>query len=293
MTRLVVLAGLAVLAGCVQAPPPPKPDVHYVVGAPYRDGAVWVYPRAEFTADQTGLAAIAPDRVGLTQDGEVFDQMAMAAGHRSLQLPAIVRVTNLENGRQVLVRLNDRGPASPARVLALTRRAAELLQAQDGTRIRLQVQEAESRQLAAGLEALAPQPVLTAVPVGSVASEVLAPPPGVSAGAGRSAQAGPVAVAAAGPAEEIPLRLPEAIVQGAADPGQLYIACGSFTRVEYARILAARLSGLGASVAAVSVGPRARVYNVRLGPFANMGDAEAMLDRALGAGVNDAAIVVQ
>ena len=47
---------------------------------------------------------------GLTADGEAFDQGALAAAHRTLQLPALARVTNLENGRAVLVRINDRGP---------------------------------------------------------------------------------------------------------------------------------------------------------------------------------------
>ena len=61
----------------------------------------------------------------LTADGEAFDQSALAAAHQTLQLPAVARLTNLENGLQVMVRINDRGPATPHRLVEVTRRTAD------------------------------------------------------------------------------------------------------------------------------------------------------------------------
>lgn len=271
----------------------PQANPHYVVGAPYRIGGIWTYPRAEFGLDQTGLAAIAPDHVGLTTNGEVFDQTMLAAGHRSLQLPAIIRVTNLENGRQILVRVNDRGPDSPARVLALTSRAAELLRISDGTRIRLQVQEDESRQLALALEMATPAPNLASAPRGAVDAEALAPPPGVASMAGRNASPRATVPFPALASAEIPKPLPETVTQVGVNPGALYIACGSFTRLEYARIMNTRLATLGARITTNPTAPRASAYRVRLGPFATVAEAETMLDSAIRAGVNDAAIIVE
>ena len=87
--------------GCA---PPLKPDPHYVLGKPYQAGGVWFYPRETFEFNETGLAAVVTNEAArLTADGEVFDQTALTAGHPTIQLPAIARLTNLENGREVTV----------------------------------------------------------------------------------------------------------------------------------------------------------------------------------------------
>ena len=105
-------------------PPPPAPSVHYVVGTGYQMGGVWYYPFENFGFDQTGIAAVKTGPYGpLTTDGEPDDPTAMVAAMQTLQLPSILRVTNLSNGRQVLVRANDRGPANPGRLIALSPRA--------------------------------------------------------------------------------------------------------------------------------------------------------------------------
>ncbi len=126
MRRVCVLL-LAVAAGVV--PPRRRPsNPHYVLGAPYQADGIWYYPRESYELHETGLAAVyGSGHPDLTADGEVFDQSALAAAHQTLQLPAIARMTNLENGRQVVVRINDRGPATPHRLLEVTRRTATLL----------------------------------------------------------------------------------------------------------------------------------------------------------------------
>src|SRR4051794_32654374 len=121
------LIALALLTACITGPTA-VPNPHYVLGQPYRAGGVWHYPHEEYELSGTGLAqAMAGKHPPLTSNGERFDPMAMAAAHPTLQLPAIARVTNLETGRAVLVRINDRGEGNPRRLIELTPRASALL----------------------------------------------------------------------------------------------------------------------------------------------------------------------
>ncbi len=110
----LAMTAALLLASCQHAPPA---NPHYVLGAPYQAGGAWYYPRESYERSETGIATVYPSgHADLTADGEVFDQTALAAAHQTLQLPAIARLTNLENGRQVVVRINDRGPATPHRL---------------------------------------------------------------------------------------------------------------------------------------------------------------------------------
>jgi rare lipoprotein A len=269
--------------------------VHYTLGVPYETGGVWQYPRADFSLDTTGLATVAAStHKPSTADGERYDATAMAAGHRTLQLPAIARLTDLDTGLSALVRLNDRGPVSPKRLVEVTPRVAQLLQIQDGSRVRLQVVEGASRELVAGLEGSSPKlDIATAPPIG-VTAETLPPPSGAAASArGRTAASLPTTAAVAvGTTNAVPLRLPEQITREPVQDGALYVTLGSFSRLQYARLLQSRLAGLGAEVATDYAAPRDRAFVVRLGPFATVGDADAALDRALRAGVTEVNIVV-
>ena len=271
------------LSGC-EKPVPPEP--RYQLGAPYQAGGVWYYPRETYSAVETGLAAVASSRHRpLTANGEAYDETAMAAGHQTMQLPAIARVTNLENGVQVVVRVNDRGPASPARLLELTPRAATLLgvPAAGGTRIQVEVLQAESRQAVEGLRG-APRLEIAAAPRGAVVTETL--------GAPASAQAAPVEVAEEAPrAVEIP-RLPEQRTQTTPAPGMLYIRLGSFSRPEFAERQRARLTQLSPMVETERQG-RQTVYKLRIGPLSGVTAADTTLDKVIRAGVTDARIVVE
>jgi rare lipoprotein A len=304
--RLAPCLHLALLLGlgsCTLLARNPTPNLVYLVGAPYQAGGVWRYPRETFDYDDTGLASVAANRSGLTANGEAFDQTALAAGQRTLQLPAIVRITNLENGRQVAVRVNDRGPANPARLVELTRRTAQLLAVADerAVRVRVQVLDAESRQLAMEMQGrAAPGSVPAAVtvataPRGGVQAEALAPPPGATARGPRQVAALPTAPsrAAAPEAAPIPLRMPELVSQGTPRPGTLAIDCGSFGRPEYAEIMRVRLASLGARTTTSYDAPRDRAFQVRISGLGSVAQAEAMLTRALAAGVTDARIIVE
>lgn len=128
----------------------------YKVGNPYRVGSVWYYPRESFDTVETGIASwYGPDFHGKkTANGELYDQNELTAAHRTLQMPSLVRVTNLENGRSIVVRINDRGPFKHGRVIDLSKRGAELLgYINKGTaRVKLEVLDKESRQIAAAAQ---------------------------------------------------------------------------------------------------------------------------------------------
>lgn len=299
MKCLPLLLALLALAGCglFRHRPQVVATPHYVVGPAWKgDSGIWFYPQESFTYNETGLATVIPDEhAPLTTDGEVFEQDAMAAASQTLQLPAIATVTNLQNGRQVTVRVNDRGPASPARLIALTRRAAELLGIPEGgtAQVRVQVQEAESQKLAEQMHAPDLTLAITAAPRGAVQESNLPPPGSASTAPVHKAPATPATRTAqegAGPA--IPMRLPETVRQGTPMPGRLWIRADSFDSVMYADRQRAALGGLPAMVRAVRVGGATR-YQVMAGPFANVAQADGALDRALRAGVTDARIVVE
>ena len=307
MRVLLLLCALAALSGCGALGG--GGAGRYVVGAPYQIGGQWRYPQEDFTLNDTGIATVA-SRGGATANGESFDAMNLAAAHRTLQLPAIARITNLENGRQVTVRINDRGPQDPARLVAVTRRVAELLGAANpqAFRVRVQVLEDESRRLASeaqGRPAAAPfsvarapepAPVPQAAPRGGVQAESLAPPGGAAAGRQRVAAAAPTPVAqqvAAAPVGTIPLRLPEQVSQTSARPGRLAIQCGAFGSVETGEMMRARLAPLGARIQADYDAPRDRSVVVRLGPYPQLPQAEGALRRAIGTGCPDGRIIVE
>nr|WP_282571844.1 RlpA-like double-psi beta-barrel domain-containing protein [Roseomonas acroporae] len=285
------------LAGCRPAPTAsPAAAPRYTVGAPYEMGGVWSYPRADTTLVQSGLATILPDRRAgrRTADGEIHDPAALVAAHRTLQLPSILEVTNLENGRSLLVRANDRGPAPPGRVIGLSRRAAELLGVRDGTQVRVAVRPAESQALAAALPGEENAPPAVAAPRGAVATEALPPPPGARA-AERVREAAPLARPAAGVTEAAPVvpdRLPEQVAQGAPSPGSLYVEAGTFSRRDMAARQAASLAGAGATVQAG--GPRGREqFRVRIGPLPDPAAADRTLEQVLRSGVSEARITVE
>lgn len=115
----------------------------YKVGKPYKVAGRWYHPIANATAyDQTGIASwYGRDFHGkLTANGERYDMHALSAAHTTLPMPTLVRVTNLENGRSVVVRINDRGPFVKNRLIDLSYAAAKELgyDRQGTTRVRVQ-----------------------------------------------------------------------------------------------------------------------------------------------------------
>jgi len=287
MRALVAAAVLPLLFGCQRGPPP---NPHYVLGAPYQSAGVWFYPRDSYDADESGLAVrYAPGHAPLTTDGERFDEDALAIAHATLQLPAIARLTNLENGRQITVRINDRGTPTPHRLTQVTQRVATLLAFPPDAvvRVRLQVLPVPSHDAADAMPD-APRLALATAPVVAVRQSDLSPP---GSPASTVADA-PVREASAPASAPQIARLPETITQVAPDPGALYVELGTFQNYPYAEMQRAYVGGTGARIVAIGEGRRPR-YSVMIGPLADVRAADSMLDRVLGAGVTEARILVR
>lgn len=107
----------------------PKGGGRAMVGKPYQVAGRWYTPRVDTGYDKTGRASWYGSNFHgrLTANGEVFDQNALTAAHPTLPLPSYVRVTNLENRRSIIVRINDRGPFVADRLIDLSKRSAEML----------------------------------------------------------------------------------------------------------------------------------------------------------------------
>jgi rare lipoprotein A len=265
----------------------------YKIGKPYQVGGVWYYPAVNYDYDETGVASwYGPGFVGhSTASGETYDENAMTAAHKTLPLPTLVRVTNLENGRQIQLRINDRGPFVNDRIIDLSRRAAQLLGVeQQGTaKVRVQVMAEESRALAlsagAGEEAQGPQP--TAAPTAKVTTEAL---PGSTKSAVSAAGTPPKAIVLG--YAPVPQPSP-VVVQQPVHATNLFIQAGAFLQLDNADRLRAKLSGVGsARVVPVQLGAQ-RFYRVRLGPIATVALADAMLGRVIAMGNKDARLVVE
>lgn len=115
---------------------------HKKIGQPYRIAGQWYYPKDEPHYDEIGHASwYGPQFHGKkTANGEIFNMNALTAAHKTLALPSFARVTNLDNGRSIIVRVNDRGPYVGNRLIDLSRRAAQMLGFADKgvTQVRIQ-----------------------------------------------------------------------------------------------------------------------------------------------------------
>lgn len=107
----------------------PKGGGAYKLGAPYKVAGRWYVPTEDHNYNRTGTASwYGADFHGRkTANGEIFDMWALTAAHPTLPIPSYAYVTNLDNGRTVLVRINDRGPYAHDRLIDLSRMTARAI----------------------------------------------------------------------------------------------------------------------------------------------------------------------
>ncbi|HKB96204.1 MAG TPA: septal ring lytic transglycosylase RlpA family protein [Rhizomicrobium sp.] len=306
--RLAFAAATALLAAsCSTAPPPPRPpEDHtvrvppnagvYKVGQPYQIDNVWYYPREQPDYDETGIASwYGPTFYGRpTANGEMYDGNQLTAAHKTLPMPVNVRVTNLDNGKSLIVRVNDRGPYARGRIIDLSKRAAELLDVVQTGTARVRVTYLARADVNGG----APPPetppaiasALPAAPSAKVDTAALGVVPG--AAVAPPARTAALPTPAPIPAQMFAENQPTGQVTRVPIPSEtrLYVQLGAFSRLENAKALLGKVGG-DVRISTLQRGGQT-LYRVRSGPLASVQDADAALARITGAGGNDAHIVV-
>ena len=113
----------------------------YYIGSAYKIEDVQYIPAEDMEYNQTGVAGIIPNELNgnKTSNGEIFDSEQMLATSKTLPLPTIARVTNMENGKSVVVRINNRGPFVNTRIIDLSAAAAKQLDMNSTTKVQVHV----------------------------------------------------------------------------------------------------------------------------------------------------------
>ena len=304
VAALVLTAGtLAACATSHEATTTPQGGGVYKVGKPYQVTGVWYYPREQPGYDETGIASWygAQFHGRTTANGEVFDRNGLTGAHPTLPLPSNVRVTNLQNGRSVVVRVNDRGPYKNGRIIDLSERAAELLGYRLAGTARVRVTYLGRADLnGPGLappSEQTPVEVATAVPAApttEVAAAPLAPVVGVPTAPPVTTTELPAPVAQ--PATPIARAAAAVTGQVTSVPvppiTSIYVQVGAFTVIENAHRVEARLRSLGAKISSAVSGGKT-IYRVRIGPLQDVGAADATLLQVQALGQNDGRIVIE
>jgi rare lipoprotein A len=285
----------------------------YKVGQPYQVGGEWYYPREDYSYDETGVASwYGKEFHGQrTANGEMFNKNELTAAHKTLPLPTLARVTNLDNGRSIVVRINDRGPFSSGRIIDMSQRASQLLgfEGQGTAKVRVQVLADESKAIADAMrhygrgsgtpvevattitseqtasaeqptEALQPvsdTPVAPPLATTPVQSETLDPV--------RTTPATHQQLLATEPVQEV-VQLP---VTG---NNHLYIQAGAFTVSDNATRMQQSLAKFGNTSVSTIVINGTTFYRVRVGPVKDVAHADALLSKIKQSGASGARTVV-
>jgi rare lipoprotein A len=123
------------------------PAPRYYIGSSYKVEDVQYIPAEDFEYNQTGIAGVIPEELNgsKTSNGETFDANQMVATSKTLPLPTIARVTNLNNGTSVTVRVNNRGPFVNTRIMDISPAAARKLGISGQAKVQIQVLAEQSR----------------------------------------------------------------------------------------------------------------------------------------------------
>jgi rare lipoprotein A len=289
-TSHAVVIGVALgLAACgTSEVPRPSGPLGYKIGQPYQINGVWYYPAEDFNYDETGIASwYGPGfHGGTTANGEPYDQNAETAAHKTLPMPSLVEVTNLENGRRIEVRVNDRGPFVSGRIIDLSRRSAELLgmDRQGTARVRVRILPEQSlamkaQALGAGAVQVAAAAPRTPVERAELSRSV--PRNAGAAGTGARGEGAYVDKTTDPPVTMVPVQ-----------PTGIYVQAGAFTQARNAEKLRSELARLAQAQVTVADVNGTQYYRVRLGPVGSVEEGDRLLAHVLSTGHGDARIVI-
>jgi len=249
------------------------------VGPPYEANGRWYVPTPEPGYQQTGTASWygAQFQGQRTASGETFDQEALTAAHPTLPIPSLVQVTNLENGREVIVRVNDRGPFVGDRLIDMSRGAAAVLGFEQSGQARVNVRylgPAPRRVNADGTPAPASTQVPAAAPVQTEEGPLL--PPAIQTGE-----------LAGAPVDERPAYAAPAV-------GGYFVQVGAYSDPGNAQRVRAAVAAAGPVVVDIrNTASGAELFRVRVGPWASREEADAARQTLSSLGYGDSVVAAR
>ncbi len=258
------------------------------VGKPYQIAGRWFKPRAQPGYDKSGMASWYGEAFHRrkTSNGEYFDMAMLTAAHPTLPLPSYARVTNLANGKSIVVRINDRGPFVDTRVIDLSKRTAEVLDFKNKGKAKVRVQWIGMAPVndQGGHLAMMNQRNQHGSSIGNL----------VAAAEGGEDR---IQVAEVDTAETVALQqatyAPKAALKKLSKPpaerGAAYVMqVGSFSNLDNAESVRTALSAYGAVQVYEIDGDEGVLYKVQMGPFLSRIGAQDALDAVRQAGFPEA-----
>lgn len=273
---LIVLGMIVSACGTnnqVQTSAPPAPP-GVKIGSPYKIAGKWYTPEANPTYNQVGIASWygADFHNKQTANGEVYNMNALTAAHTTLPMPSFVRVTNLENRRSLILKVNDRGPFVGNRLIDVSRRGAQLLGFEKRGTTRVRVEAVSGPDAPVQIARSSQPPALEKQEIGRVAVEsldILEPVQTVTT---------PTQVATLRP-------------QLNSDDGDIYVQVGAYSQIGSASRVMTSVGHLGdAGMESIVLNGR-KLYRVRVGPLHTSTSANSALDQILKLGHNTAKVV--
>ncbi len=260
---------------------------------PYQVNGVWYYPREDKDYNVVGIGSWYGEQFHnrRTSNGELFDMDVPSAAHKTLPLPCLVEVTNLDNGKKMIVRVNDRGPFVDGRVIDLSKAAAEQLGYQRAGVAHVRVRyvgpapkaafDAPRRYASIQRDPNAPRSF----------DDIKEPPQRVQVlPPRREPEAPPRLIAAAPPAEASapPINPPDA----APPPMRTYrIQAASFANRENAEKAVRQLSGAGQTTIEAIERPSGTLYRVTVSAGPDEGSASSLRQRVESMGYSGATVL--
>jgi len=239
-------------------------------GKPYQIAGRWYYPLSSAAGyNETGTASWYGTKFHgkKTANGERYDMHAMSAAHKTLPMPTMVRVTNLNNGRSIVVRVNDRGPFAKSRIIDLSYAAARALGYDNEGTAPVRVEALSQNSLATANSSSpavreAPKPLILPAPPAVITESSAAPP--------------------------------VAVIKHAVRHGEMYIQLGAFSSAANANRLKSQLQSDYPSVAIYSRnGGYSEIYRVRIGPFDDEKKIETYVIALQEQGYTNAIVVIE
>ncbi|MDC0074676.1 septal ring lytic transglycosylase RlpA family protein [Alphaproteobacteria bacterium] len=260
---------------------PIGPGGVYKVGKPYIINNVRYVPKVEPHYNKTGIASWYGKKFHgkKTANGEIYDMNELTAAHKTLPMPSYVQVINIDNGRSIVVRINDRGPFVNNRIIDMSRRGAQLLGFKDKGLAKVRVKIISSSK--EGFIAKKPssddykKDIVQAAPITSV-------------------EAKPIKINSKNNSNQITTRkkIHPRISLEPVQSNKLFIQIGSFKIYQNALKLGAKLSPNGNVKISSLILNKEEFFRVRLGPLNNVALADSKLDEMIKLGYVDARIII-